>query len=232
MGDLIKAPHSEINATLELLDRQGVTGENFAELRRASLWEQSIVGRIFDLKSKIWSILGIEATTEKIGFTKADFLALGDEDKCKQILSFLRGRSEIKLIEHLIDCDADPFVPDGWSVVEHKKSGLVKFDPAKIYPYLSKKQKKRPIEGNKLREELKNMRNANANVLDFLLKNPHLIPEEWKGKYVFFWGTIYRSSDGHLCVRYLSWGGVRWDWHYDWLDDDWHDVSPAALLAS
>ena len=71
----------------------------------------------------------------------------------------------------------------------------------------------------------------NANILDYLLAHPELIPEEWKGKYIFFWGTIYRLSDGRLCVRYLIWNGSEWDWSYDWLDDDFNSDSPAALAS-
>jgi hypothetical protein len=62
--------------------------------------------------------------------------------------------------------------------------------------------------------------------------NSHLIPEEWKGKYVFFWGTIYRGSGDNLYVRCLCWGGGRWDWGYDWLGGGWDDGNPAAVPAS
>lgn len=68
--------------------------------------------------------------------------------------------------------------------------------------------------------------------MDFYLANPHLIPEEWKGKAVFFWGTIYRDADGHLCVRYLYWRGGGWDWGYRWLDYVWDGDGPAAVPAS
>ncbi|HEY4477351.1 MAG TPA: hypothetical protein VJB56_01875 [Candidatus Paceibacterota bacterium] len=72
----------------------------------------------------------------------------------------------------------------------------------------------------------------NANVLDYLLAHPDFIPEWWKGKAVFFWGTIYRNSYGNLCVRYLCFYGDRWDWNYDWLGIDWNVSYPADLLAS
>lgn len=71
----------------------------------------------------------------------------------------------------------------------------------------------------------------NANVLEYLLAHPDLIPEEWKGKAVFFWGTIYRDSDGGLYVRYLYWSGVRWSWVCNWLARDWIGHDPAAVLA-
>jgi len=86
--------------------------------------------------------------------------------------------------------------------------------------------------GNKLRKELAKKRVVNANVLDYLLANPHLIPEEWKGKAVFFWGTIYRDRGDYLCVHCLLWGGVGWRWRSRWLGRDWHGDDPAAVPAS
>ena len=72
----------------------------------------------------------------------------------------------------------------------------------------------------------------NANVLDYLLANPHLIPEEWKGKYVFFWGTVYHRRDGDPCVRCLGWNGAGWSWASHWLGASWTGDRPAALRAS
>ncbi|MDE2001222.1 MAG: hypothetical protein KGI60_01480, partial [Patescibacteria group bacterium] len=107
----------------------------------------------------------------------------------------LLNLAEIKPVEYLIDCDADPFVPNGWLVEKHQKGGSFKWDAAQVKLYLSNQQRNdKAIEGNKLRRELVDKPVLNANVLDYLLANPHLIPEEWKGKAVFFWGTIYRDS--------------------------------------
>ena len=141
------------------------------------------------------------------------------------------SQAEIKIIEHLIDCDAAPFIPNGLSVEEHKKCGMFKFNPEKISLYLSKKQKKGSIKGNDLRKELANQPNLNANVLDYLLAHPELIPEEWKGKYIFFWGTIYRNSGGSLVVRYLYWDGSKCFWYYHWLASGFDSDNPAALAS-
>lgn len=146
----------------------------------------------------------------------------------------------------VIDLDTDPFVPDGWSVVEHRKGGMLDFDPAKITLYLSEEQKgDKRIEGNKLREELKTQPVYNANLLDWYLRkgNQHLIPKEWKGKAVFFWGTIYRRPFGGLYVRSLDgydlgwrWSphgdGVGWRWSSHLLDHVWLSDGPAAVPAS
>lgn len=153
---------------------------------------------------------------------------LGGEEGVKK---FLQGLSEVVVKTHVIDCNADPHVPENWKVEEHIKGGELTWNPEKITLYLSDKQKGGVIEGNKLRKELKGKPVLNANVLDYLLKNPHLIPDEWKGKYIFFWGTIYRRSGGSLYVRCLCWGGGSWGWSYRWLVRDWGGGSPAAVLA-
>ncbi len=140
---------------------------------------------------------------------------------------------------HSIDCDADPFLPNGWRVDEHRRDGVVVWDPSKVSLYLSKGQEgDKYIVGNDLRKELAKKPTMNANVLDYLLKNPHLIPEEWKKddrgntRYIFFWGTVYRDSGDRLYVRCLCWRGGAWDWNYYWLGYVFHGYNPAALRAS
>lgn len=164
------------------------------------------------------------------GWTNADIKALSEGSLLADVLKVVKGQSEIKPIELLIDCDPDPFIPEGFTLVEHKKMGLYKWNP-NLPLYLSEKQKKGSITGNDLKKELANQLVLNANVLDYLLAHQELIPESWKGKAVFFWGTIYRNSDGLLCVRYLGWGGSEWDWNYRWLDYDFGAAGPAALVS-
>lgn len=142
---------------------------------------------------------------------------------------FLAGFAEIVVVKHVIDCDAAPFLPEGWKVESHKKGGSLEWDPTKVKLHLSPNQQNgKCINGNKLREELVNEPVLNANVSDYLLAHPESIPEEWKGKYVFFWGTIYRRSDGRLYVRDLYFDDGRWYWGCGWLDDDWDSAHPAA----
>jgi len=129
-----------------------------------------------------------------------------------------------------IDCDADPFLPKGWRVEQHLKSGSFKWDPTEVELYLDAGQKDgKVISGHELRKKLEGKRVLNANVLDWLLAHPQFIPESWKGKFVFFWGTIYRGGRGHLCVRYLCWRGSGWSWNDGWLVDYFRGLDPAAL---
>ena len=178
---------------------------------------------------------------ERNGWTPADLKKASGGNILANLLSLVRAYDETAVATtlHIIDCDADPFTPSGWTVVEHKKSGQLAFDPAKIKLYLSPNQQNgKYIEGHKLRKELASEPALNANVLDYLLKNPRLIPEEWKKDadghtlFIFFWGTIYRHPDGHLCVRCLYWDDGSWYWSSHWLVDDWFGSNPAALPAS
>ncbi|MBI3685129.1 hypothetical protein HY250_01875 [Candidatus Azambacteria bacterium] len=145
----------------------------------------------------------------------------------------------VNVQQHVIDCDAAPFVPKGWSVEEHQKGGQFKFDPAQVRFYLSKpQQNEKWIKGNELRKELSGKPVLNANILDYLFTHPHLIPESWKKdeqgrtRHIFFWGTIYRDANGDLCVRCLYFFGGRWDWGDHWLGIGWSGRCPVALRAS
>jgi hypothetical protein len=159
---------------------------------------------------------------------------LSTGDNLAWVRDVLKGTWEAKEANHVIDCDAGPFIPEGCKVEEHQKGGILKWTESLIGLYLDSGQENgKCIGGDDLRKVLKNQKVLNANVLDFLLKHPELIPEEWKGKAVFFWGTIYRDSDGYLCVRYLYWYGDRWGWLYcRWLAYDWYGSNPAAVCAS
>ncbi|MBP7846152.1 MAG: hypothetical protein KA007_01810 [Candidatus Pacebacteria bacterium] len=150
---------------------------------------------------------------------------LGGIDGAKK---FLRGECEVITTKHIIDTDIASFIPNNWSIEEHRKGGQLEWNPEKISLYLSESQKTGRIVGTDLRKELSGMPVLNACVLDYLLANPHLIPEEWKGKCVFFWGTVYRDSNGSLYVRYLYWYGGKWDWSSNWLGHGWNAVDPAA----
>ncbi|MGC9605302.1 MAG: hypothetical protein ABSF56_00885 [Minisyncoccia bacterium] len=185
---------------------------------------------------------GFQSLEEVKALTVGDFLG--------RVRDVQRGLAEIKPVEHAIDCGVDAVIPSGynWTVEEHHKGGIVKLerkgpdlyvDGKKIEFYLSKKQRKgSSIVGNDLRKELAKMPVLDANVLDYLLKNPHLIPEEWKKdeegntRYIFFWGTIYRRAGGGLFVRFLFWDDDRWLWLFFWLDSFWLSGHPAAVSAS
>jgi len=187
-----------------------------------------------------------QANELKLAFRRADYSNDDIKRLCEgnvlaDVRRVLRGYASIVatevVIDHTIDCDAQPLIPDSLSVEKHQKGGAFKWDTdaQKDALYLSKGQAgSKYIEGNKLRRELteKSTPVLNACVLDYLLANPHLIPKEWKGKHVFFWGTVYRHQDGDLCVCYLWWDGVRWCCCRHWLIGGVSGFGPAAVRAS
>jgi hypothetical protein len=155
------------------------------------------------------------------------------------------GRAKVEVLKYLVDFDKLPSIPDGWEILPdseqlpNRMKGVMEYDPAKVVFHLDEGQKDgNVIEGNKLRKKLKDVPVYGAQLLDFYLANPHLIPEEWKKdekgntRYIFFWGTIYRSADGNLFVRCLCWRGGSWSWNYDWLGSGRSGRSPAARCAS
>ena len=50
----------------------------------------------------------------------------------------------------------------------------------------------------------------------------------WRGWH----GARFRNANGNLYVKYLYWNGSRWNWNYNWLDNDWNSNNPAASLAN
>ena len=180
----------------------------------------------------------------KVAFARNDWTeqlidAACEGDKLGQFRQVLLGHAVITQVEHVIDCDANPFNPwvsDGFTIEEHQKGGQWKFDPKQVEFFLSSGQKDgKVLEGNKLRKELEGKKVMNANVLDYLLANPKAIPDDWKQdekgntRYIFFWGTIYRDSDGGLYVRYLCWRDGQWRWSLYWLGNVWRSNDPALL---
>ena len=144
----------------------------------------------------------------------------------------------------VVDCDALPRIPSGLSLegegAEHRKMGKVTLEKradGKLYAngkevvrHLSPNQQNgKYIQGHKLRKELKDKQVLNACIMDALLANPQLIPDEWKDGYTYFWGTIFRRVVGDLYVEYLYWDGHRWDWGDGWLDHDWSGSKPGRV---
>jgi hypothetical protein len=211
--------------------------------RERDLVHKNIVAKrrttMSDLMLDVGQANELKLAFRKANYTNDDIKRLCEGNVLADVRNVLLGHAEVKLVEHVIDLDADPFVPNNWKVEKHQQGGSFKWDPAQVQFHLSPNQQNgKVIEGNKLRKELEGKSVFNANLLDYLLAHPNLIPEEWKQdeqgrtRYIFFWGTIYRYSDGNLCVRYLYWHVGRWQWGCSWLDDGWDDQRPAALRAS
>lgn len=136
--------------------------------------------------------------------------------------------------KHIIKTDANPKIPEGydWTIESHKGMGDLDWDECNPTLYVSEKQKYGYIKGNDLQKELEDKPTLNANVLYYLLAHQKLIPEDWKGKYVYFWGTIYVNPHGSRCVLCLFFRFGEWGWDDGWLGGGFGVYDPSALLAS
>lgn len=193
----------------------------------------------------------LDHALERNGLTPADVKLLSSGNVLTGVRNVLRGYAEIKLAEHVIDCDAEPILLNSHnSVHEHRKSGFLKWDKAKQEKpealYRAKGQTRRhSVEYQSLKTELSAMPVLNINVLDYLLSHPELIPESWKEKYdgainfICFWGTIVENH-GYLYVPSLYWDEKKskavstyhWTGTNWWENGAFHDNYPAALFVS
>jgi len=183
-------------------------------------------------------VLALQRATA--AWSAADIARFSEGDMAKLVLPVVRGYGKVELMELFVDLAADAPLPkewsasDGWKIEEHRKGNPQwRYEPSQLRLHLSPNQQgDKYIVGDKLRKELVSVPVMNANLLDWLLLHPELIPDSWKGKYVFFWGTIYRHRGGSLCVRYLYWDGSAWSWSSRWLDDYFDADGPAVVSAS
>lgn len=176
------------------------------------------------------------------------------------VLQFLAGNVDVVIKDHIVNCDANPFIPQGWKVESHQKWGEFTFfrngddlwlnnkrtrfllphlfHSKKIGFFLSDKQNNGGHDGKDLHSDLTDISVLNVCHLDYLIANPELIPESWKvdakgrTRYIFFWGTTYRCFSGRSTVRCLFWKDCRWRWSDRWLSRTWGVCHPAAVFAS
>jgi hypothetical protein len=140
---------------------------------------------------------------------------------------------------HFIDLSLAPVGCQGWQIEEHQKAvdgiNVIVWEPARVELYVDDTQKNGVIDGFMLRKRLRGKPALNANVLDFLLSNPQLIPEDWRKdergtpRRIFFSGTTYCRPNDDLYVRYLCWADEKWGWGVHWLGVSRRDNEPAAL---
>ena len=173
-------------------------------------------------------------TAARAGAESQDFTDLvQSEELFHRVLAMVRGN-------HVINLDAIPLIPKGWSIKPEdqipgqRRTGLWKWRKEQVKLSLpAYRGGINWIRDEKFKDNLENKPILNANVLDYLLANPILIPAEWKGAPVFFWGTIYRDSAGSPCVRYLNWSRKGWwSWEHDLVGWNLSFASSVALFVN
>lgn len=178
---------------------------------------------------------------EKAGYSETELQQLAQFEDLEGLRLIINGTEKSLVVDHTIDCDADPQLPGGCRVKTHQKGGLYKWDPEKIELYLGPQQSSRNgISCSKLEKIIARKRVLNACVLAYLLKHPSLIPQSWKNKYVCFWGTIFEGIDD--CVAALHFDGKKADIRYIrlehgdsldaylWIDPTFDSREPAVIF--
>ena len=121
-----------------------------------------------------------------------------------------------------IDCSGlAPMIDSGWKLTaENQKNESFEFSFAnvKLVPCGSRENK---ISGKTLLNELKE-KAFNAYLLEFLLKNQNLIPAEWQGKKIIFFGTTYwdSSTPPVMAVLNMKFYDGAWDSGTSYIDDN------------
>ncbi len=170
---------------------------------------------------------------QQAGFTRVEISDLIEDPLLlKQLLSVLHHLSEIVPKEYVIDCDAEPRVPNNLTLVEHRSLGQLVWNPTQVKLMQSAKQQADQfVTGFKLAELMSRRLALNANVLDFLLDHPYLIPRVWQGKRIYFWGTVYNEQNGQ-CVRCLVYINDEWTDDYFWIHSHFNSQAFAAYVVS
>lgn len=150
----------------------------------------------------------------------------------QKLAPVVRGHSEVRPIDFVIDFDAPPVVPKGYTLKSHHQtfSGkgifnrigdeLLLFHGStrerwKFDLHLISGQKgQKTVDGTRVQNKIEKVRGNKTVVLDvncrdLFMQNPQLIPEslrcdrEGKEYWIYFWGTTFCDRSGCECVPYL-----------------------------
>jgi len=188
---------------------------------------------------------------ERYGITPEEVTRFSSSSEILQgLLDVIRGRAKVVMFRHIINCNVDPEVPDGWDVVDHiRGSDQFEWDRNRIGLHITRRKRVgglyhgQPF-GDEVQQDLRHrcLRVPNANIVDYLIAHPELVPEEWGADRVMFWGTVYRNPEGRLYVRYITHRiGVKGEKGrgplnevvksgYQEVRDEFGEMRPAAIL--
>lgn len=120
----------------------------------------------------------------------------------------------------------------GWSTFFRSEHLPLELELSNVELYQPKKQK---FHGYSLANQA--LRKSNTEMLDYyfldyLKTYPEQIPEEWKGKYIYFFGTTLIDGDDQLRVPVLHWDESKSKWinQFGWVNSTLNNACYAAIL--
>lgn len=163
---------------------------------------------------------------------EAVFNKLGGVEGARQ---FLRGITEAVVQPQSVDTNSRPSrgVMFHSSFIRQNKDGVVILNGQNLDLHLEEAQREGSIMGKDLLEKVEGRPVLNNVVLDFLVQNPLLIPDEWKKfDQILFCGTIlaYVLNANDPIIPCLRWIGGEWVADYCWLNIQFDANSPVAVL--
>jgi hypothetical protein len=133
---------------------------------------------------------------------------------------------------HIIDCDIQPVIPPSLvdvQVCQHLPGGKFEWDPNEITLHLCEGQEE-GIPASEVYQKLDGLPCVNGAVMDFLLEHQELIPEDWQGKAVFFWGTIFAGPSDCFYVGYIRRLAGTWYRESAMFHQEMTKLEPAAVF--
>ena len=189
-----------------------------------------------------WSVLDGEILQEQI--------IKNQKEAGKQFTAFLKNGGKVIVdsprvinIDRSTPFDLTSFFSDRWTIEEQDERAiaLTEIDLTSVMFDSTLEKGEINIKGEEKLKRLKEKTNRirlDAKVFQTLWENQIFIPEKWKeqtsGKitYIFFDGTVLRSSYCNRFVLCLYWLNGKWCWSYYWLSRYWNASYPSAVLAS
>ncbi len=153
---------------------------------------------------------------ERNGVTSYYVKKMSEGDFFAQALQLLLGDAELKTVERVIDCDVDPIIPEGSTLVRHTRGGIVKwkdFEIELVRGFDYERDDRRFDDEHFLPRYLIDKPVLNANIQQYLMRYSHLLPKDFSFSVlispIVFWGTIYKNKSGILWVPGMSSNGNK-----------------------
>ena len=114
---------------------------------------------------------------------------------------------------------------DGWRLMEDCGFNPALASVTDLELVLFLKDGESRVNGETMANRAKELKgNLGQKHAEYSLEHQKEIPKEFRKYFLVFPGTIWRHSDGHRNVPYLSWDGDGWYLHWRWLDHgNWND---------
>jgi len=230
----------EVNSMVDFLDSLTIRVDDVEKLKEVPSWYRDIIRNVLQQHVPLVERLKVMQAFEKMGIRQKDIEKLSNDDELRrQVLALVQGYVEVVPVKHLIDFDK-PFAVHDKNIplssenqLPNQVRGIWEWDPAKVQLFEDERQISGyyGIQGVDLQTLLIDKKVYNANLLDYLLKFPFLIPESWKDMEVHFWGTLYNGQFGDIVVRFLCFDRHGWGSGTHSVNRSFVAVQPVACWA-